>query len=170
MRSAYSKVQQAMSKASKILKMWRRLERRPGGRWLFSRAVSWQAPYFSTIRPAVRVLAPGSCEVGMDKRRAVTNHIGSVHAIAMCNLAELAGGLMTDATVMPDYRWIPKGMTVEYRAIAKTDLIAHARPRDADAPLTANADYPVVVDVRDSASQVVLHAEITMWLSRPKSG
>ena len=157
-----------MAKTSKILKMWRRLESRPGGRWLFSRAVSWQAPYFSTIRPTVRVLQPGSCEVDMRKRRPVTNHIGSVHAIAMCNMAELAGGLMTDATVAPDYRWIPKAMSVEYRAIAKSDLIAHAYPSDPASALAANADYPVIVEVRDSASQVVLHAEITMWLSRPK--
>jgi acyl-coenzyme A thioesterase PaaI-like protein len=159
---------QVMAKASKLLQMWRRLENRPGGRWLFSRAVSWQAPYFSTIRPTVRLLQPGSCEVGMRKRRAVTNHIGSVHAIAMCNMAELAGGLMTDATVAPDYRWIPKAMSVEYRAIAKSDLIAHAYPIDRAAVLAPDTEYPVTVDVRDSASRIVLHAEITMWLSRPK--
>ena len=40
----------------------------------------------------------------------------------MCNMAELAAGTMTDVTVPGNYRWIPKGMTVEYLAKAETDL------------------------------------------------
>lgn len=32
----------------------------------------------------------------------------------MCNMAELAGGTMTEVTVPSTHRWIPKGMTVEY--------------------------------------------------------
>ncbi|WP_353219373.1 hotdog fold domain-containing protein [Salinisphaera sp. S4-8] len=156
-----------MASQSRVLKLWQRLENRPGGHWLFTRLVCWQAPYFASIKPRVHVLEAGRCEVGIRKRRAVTNHIGSVHAIAMCNMAELAGGLMTDATVTPAYRWIPKGMTVEYRAIAKTDLVARAYPPEASA---AEGDYVVGVDVHDRDDQVVLHADITMWLSQPKSG
>jgi len=56
----------------------------------------------------------------------VLNHIGTVHAIAMCNMAELAGGTMTEVTVPATHRWIPKGMTVEYLKKAETDLIAIA--------------------------------------------
>lgn len=59
-------------------------------------------------------LKPGYCAVSIKKHRAVLNHLGTVHAIAMCNMAELAGGTMTDATVPKTHRWIPKGMQVEY--------------------------------------------------------
>lgn len=46
----------------------------------------------------------------------------------MCNMAELAGGTMTEVTVPSTHRWIPKGMTVEYLKKAETDLIAVATP------------------------------------------
>ena len=44
-----------------------------------------KAPYFSTIKPQFKTLRPGYCEVSMKKRRAVLNHLGSVHAIAELN-------------------------------------------------------------------------------------
>ena len=55
-------------------------------------------------------------------QKKVHNHIGTVHAIAMCNAAELAGGMATDVSIPSGARWIPQGMTVEYLAKAKTDL------------------------------------------------
>ena len=67
----------------------------------------------------------------MTKRRAVTNHIGTVHAIAMCNLAELAAGTMTEISIPPSMRWLPKGMAVEYLKKAESDVEALAtRGRD----------------------------------------
>ncbi len=54
------------------------------------------------------------------------NHIGTVHAIAMCNMAELAGGTMTEVTVPSTHRGFPKAWTVEYLKKAETDLIAVA--------------------------------------------
>ena len=100
-------------------------------------------------------------------RRKVTNHIGTVHAIAMCNLAEIGAGTMTDATVPSHMRWIPRGMTVEYLAKARTDLVADVKidplPSFQDA-----ADIPVEVAVSDMNDQVVFRAIITMWVT-PKS-
>ena len=60
------------------------------------------------------LLKKNRCEVQLKKRRAVTNHINTVHAIAMCNMAELSGGLMIEASLPRDKQWIPSGMTVEY--------------------------------------------------------
>lgn len=112
-------------------------------------------------------LRPGFCEVHIRKRRRVLNHIRTVHAIAMCNMAELAGGTMTEVTVPSNYRWIPKGMTVEYIAKAETDLKAVAQidplPRFA-----AAAELPVTVTVTDTADQTVFRAVITMWVSPRK--
>ena len=73
-----------------------------------------RAPYFASIAPRIEVLEPGRCEARIAHRRRVTNHLGTVHAIALCNLAELCAGLMTDVSIPADMRWIPKGMTVEY--------------------------------------------------------
>ena len=153
-----------MKQPNSTLDTWRRLSTKPAGKWAFTRVVCWKAPYFGSIRPMLVDLRPGLCEVHMKKRRRVLNHIGTVHAIAMCNMAELAGGTMTEVTVPSDYRWIPKGMTVEYITKAETDLKAVARidpiPSFAEA-----ADLPVTVTVTDAGNQPVLRAVITMWVS-----
>src|SRR3546814_14164479 len=72
-----------------VLDLYRRITRWPAGQWLFSRAVCFKAPYFANIRPRIELLEPGRCVASLRHRRAVTNHIGTVHAIALCNLAEL---------------------------------------------------------------------------------
>ncbi len=129
--------------------------------------VCWKAPYFSSIRPAFVELRPGYCEVRIKKRRRVLNHIGTVHAIAMCNMAELAGGTMTDVTVPSTYRWIPKSMTVEYVKKAETDLQAVAEVKPVP-HFDAAAELPVTVNVMDADNQTVFRAVITMWVSPKK--
>lgn len=150
------------------LGLFQTFSRYPLGKALFSRALCAKAPYFRSISPLVTELRPGHCEVRMRKRRAVTNHIGTVHAIAMCNMAELSGGLVTEVTVPATHRWIPKGMTVEYLKKAETDLVATARPLASAAPAGAG-EYPVQVDVTDTAGTPVFRAVITMWVSPKKA-
>lgn len=150
------------------LALYRRCTALPMGKALFSRAVCFKAPYFNSIRPTISELSPGRCEVRIRKRRAVQNHIGTVHAIAMCNMAELAGGLMTDVSIPTTHRWIPKGMTVEYLKKAETDLVAIGEP-EGTPNLDEGAEYPVKVEVRDAAGDAVFRARITMWVSPKKS-
>lgn len=54
------------------------------------------------------MLEAGRCEGHINDRRAVHNHLGTVHAIALCNLAELVMGLLVDAATPADMRWIPR--------------------------------------------------------------
>jgi acyl-coenzyme A thioesterase PaaI-like protein len=153
-----------MRKRQEIYAIWRRLAPVPGGRWLFARLVCRRAPYFATIRPTVVELRPGRCEVRMRKLRAVENHIRTVHAIAICNMAELAAGLASDVTVPATHRWIPKGMTVEYLRRAETDLRAVAE-LDLLPALGAKAEVPVYVNAFDSSGEAVFRATIRMWVS-----
>lgn len=150
-----------------LLNLWRRLNRKPGGAWVFSRLICAKAPYFGSIKPLFTVLEPGRCEVTAKKRRAVTNHIGTFHAIAMCNMAEVAGGILTEISVPPTHRWIPKGMTVQYLKKAETDLravcVLDPLPAFAQA-----SDLPVTVNVLDSRGEEVFRAVITMWVSPKK--
>ena len=153
-----------MTNPNKALALWQKLSTKPGGKWLFSKLVCFQAPYFTSIRPHFVELESGRCVIKIPKRRAVHNHIGTVHAIAMCNMAELAGGTLTEVTTPASHRWIPKGMTVEYLRKAETDLRAEARFRS---PPTFGdaASMPVVVDVTNTAGELVFRAEISMWIS-----
>lgn len=149
-----------------LLATWNKLQSKPLGKWLFSRAVCWKAPYFSTIAPRFETLEAGHAVVSMKKRRAVENHIGTVHAIACCNLAEIAAGTMLEASLPKSMRWLPRGMTVQYRKKAETDLTAHAVTADfAEGPAR---DVVVAVDIKDAAGQVVVHADIAMYVSPKK--
>ncbi|HEY0334961.1 MAG TPA: hotdog fold domain-containing protein [Stenotrophomonas sp.] len=151
-----------------LLQLYRRITRWPAGHWLFSRAVCLKAPYFGTIKPLVTRLEPGRCEVRIADRRRVHNHIGTVHAIALCNLAELAGGVMVDASLPASMRWIPKGMTVQYLRKAQGTLHAVATPALALREASEGYELPVDVEVRDRAGEQVFHARIDMWVSPRK--
>lgn len=154
----------------KALELYRKFARFPMGKSLFSRIVCWRAPYFGSISPRFVELRPGEAVVVMKNRRRVRNHIGTVHAIAMCNLCELAAGTMTEVSMPAGMRWIPKGMSVEYLAAARTDLRATAR-----IPGTVLAgdafELPVTTEVRDSSDELVMRATIRMWISprKPRS-
>ncbi|HXA46266.1 MAG TPA: hotdog fold domain-containing protein [Burkholderiaceae bacterium] len=157
-----------MSTENSTLNIWERFAPMPGGKWLFARLICFKAPYFGSIRPRFHALRSEYCEVSIVKRRAVTNHLGTVHAIAMCNMAEVAGGIMTEVTVPPTHRWIPKGMTVEYLKKAGSDLVAIATP-EAKLDLSAAGEYKVKVIVRDKQQEPVFQASITMWVSPKKA-
>lgn len=146
--------------------MFNRLRKLPAGKALFSKAVCMKAPYFSTIHPRFEVVEPRFVKVFMPKRHSILNHLGTVHAIAMCNLAELAGGLMTDISIEKNARWIPSGMTVKYLKKATTDLYGIADGRAID--WSKRGDFVVPVQVFNQGNELVFTAEITMKVSNKR--
>lgn len=152
--------------AHPVLAAWQRLQAVPFGRAIFSWIVCRKAPYFASIRPRFEEFRPGLARVSMRKRRAVTNHIGTVHAIAMCNLAELAAGTMTEVTIPRSMRWLPKGMQVEYLKKAESDVEGTATLGAVEEG--AAREVPVVVELRDRGGTLVCRATITMWVSPRK--
>lgn len=148
-----------------VLALWRKMQRWPAGAWIFSRAVCFKAPYFGTVHPRFELLEAGRCEATIPDRRSMHNHIGTVHAIALCNLAELCAGVMTDASLPSDMRWIPKGMTVSYLKKAKGRLRGIATPEIPIVSASEGYDLPVNVDVLDAGGDKVFNARILMWLS-----
>jgi acyl-coenzyme A thioesterase PaaI-like protein len=147
-------------------KIFNQLSGLPLGRKLFSWIVCMKAPYFSSISPVFLELTETKCVLLLNKRRKVLNHIGSVHAIAMCNACELAMGMTMQSGLMPHLRWIPKGMTVQYLKKASTDLkvvceipyIKKAQP----------GDVTVLVKVYDLMKQEVMSADIVVYVSEVK--
>ena len=151
--------------SASILQLYKTISRKPFGHWLFSRAVCFKAPYFGSIKPRMVVLQPNRAEATIRHRRRVTNHLGTVHAIALCNLAEFVGGLTTDVSIPRSMRWIPKGMTVEYPKKAVGTMHAVATPAFEPHESAEGYDLPMDVVVRDPKGEPVFRARIGMWVS-----
>lgn len=132
----------------------------------FTKLITETAPYFSTINPMFVELKPGYAEITVPNTRSIQNHMGTVHAIAMCNAAELVAGMMTEVSIPDTYRWIPMEMTVRYLAKAKTDLRAVAKGEDID--WNALGETKVPVSVYDAEGKEVFTAVITMKISLKK--
>lgn len=126
----------------------------------FTQMAVQAAPYFATIDPVITKLTAGCAEVELKSQKKVHNHLGTVHAIAMCNAAELAAGMATTVSIPETARWIPKGMTVAYLAKAKTDLRVVTEAVDVD--FSAEGDIIVPVAAYDTDGVKVFTAEITM--------
>lgn len=148
---------------NRILKLQQQLQNVPFGKSIFSGILARFAPYFTTIKPKVVELRPNYMKASMKKRRAVHNHLKTVHAIAMCNLCEFTGGILMEASIPKHRRWIPVGMTVNYVKKAKTDLTAVCDLSHID----WNTCDEVIcnVSVRDTSDVEVMNAAITMKVS-----
>src|ERR1700712_4929817 len=130
---------------SQVLSLWQKCASIPVvGTRVFSFAFAQKAPYFFSVRPRFRVLEPNRAELLVPDRRGVHNHLGTVHAIALCNGLEAAMGALAEATIPSTKRWIPKGMTVSYTAKAVGDITCIAET-DAEQWTSSDPDLPVRV-------------------------
>ena len=155
-----------MAAPTTTYRMWKRLAERPGGSRLFSIAAMARVPYFASVLPHVVGMEPGLAEVTVPKWFFVHNHLATVHAIASCNAAEIAMGMLMEATVPTSHRWIPKGMNVQYHQKATTSLRARARLDPPDfASITDGTEVVVPVSIVDKSGTEVVHADITCWVT-----
>lgn len=145
-----------------LLMLYHKTLKLPFGRALFSRMFAKKAPYFSTIKPTIADLKPNYCELTFKKRKAVQNHIGTVHAIALCNGLEMAMGALAEASIPKHLRWIPKGMTVTYTAKADSDIRIVA---SADENAWKPGDLPVLVQGFRADGTLVIDGVITIYIS-----
>ena len=153
-------------KDNTLLKAFAALNVLPGGNIIFTKGVCLKAPYFSTINPKIVALRKNYCHVEMPMRRSVQNHIKTVHAIAMCNLAELTMGVVAEASIPKHLRWLPKSMDVQYLAKAESDLYATSE-------LEANCwesapNVPLTVNIFDKNHREVTRAIIQLWVTEKK--
>jgi acyl-coenzyme A thioesterase PaaI-like protein len=150
-----------------VLDLWRKTSALPLGNRVFSIAFSRKAPYFASIRPRFTVIEPDRAELVIPKRRRVHNHLGTVHAIALCNGLEAAMGALAESTIPRDRRWIPKGMEVAYTAKADSDVtcIAETDPAQWTADLGDGYDLPVRVRGVRADGTVVVEGTITLYVS-----
>jgi acyl-coenzyme A thioesterase PaaI-like protein len=148
--------------------LYKMLDRVPRGRRIFSYAFARKAPYFATIKPTFLELRPHLARVRVPNRKAVHNHIGTIHAIAVCNGLEAAMGALAEATTPDGMRWLPKRMEVDYVAKASTDLVCIAESTAGD--WNGAPDVPVYVRAVRADETVVARGVIHLWVTpRPRA-
>ena len=147
-----------------VLEMYRSMSKLPQGERLFSMAFVRKAPYFATVKPRFLDLRPNYAELVVPKRKAVHNHIGTVHAIALCNGLEAAMGALAEVTIPREKRWIPKGMEVRYTAKADSDVRCIAET-DPERWAGDDPDLPVRVRGVRKDGTTVIEGVIHLWVT-----
>lgn len=149
-----------------ILRQWRAISRLPIGPWLFSRLAGWTVPYAATIRARVVELEPGKARAQMRDRRRVRNHLKSIHAVALVNLAEMTANLALMALQPKDGRWIITGIEADYVKKARGRVEASC---EIDGDVDWSTDQEIVgrCVVRDETGDVVVEFR-PKWKIGPK--
>ena len=144
---------------------WNRLAPLPGGKRVFSWLLAWLVPYTGAVRPYVLELRAGHAKVRMADRRAVRNHLRSIHAVALANLAEVTSGLALTSALPASARGIPISLAITYLKKARGTLIAQADVRIPDASREAEYDFESVIS--NAAGETVARATVR-WRIGPR--
>lgn len=144
--------------ASAIAKQWDRLSPLPGGKRLFSRALGLFVPYTGTLSANVEDVRRGYARVSLKDRRAVRNHLSSIHAIALTNLVEMCGNLALLYSMPPGGRMIVTRISTQYLKKARGTLTAECMCPIP--PSLERAEYDFEVLIKDQGGDVVARGEL----------
>ncbi|MCI0571515.1 MAG: DUF4442 domain-containing protein [Myxococcaceae bacterium] len=151
-----------------IRSQWQTLARLPGGKALFSRLIGFLVPYTGSIGAQVEELREGYARVVLNDRRAVRNHLRSVHAIALANLVELTGNVAFLYSAPADTRMILAGISMEYLKKARGRLVAECT---CPVPTTSEKkEYRLEVLIHDAAGERVARGELRSLLGPRTKG
>lgn len=150
-----------------LLAGWATAQRVPGGARVFSKAVGQMAPYTATIGAEIDELSRGYARLHMRDRRAVRNHLKSIHALALANFGEETSGLAMMSKLPAGMRGIVTAIHIDYLKKARGTLIAESTAPDVERGV--QAEYEAVADIRDAAGDTVARFRAT-WLIGPRKG
>jgi acyl-coenzyme A thioesterase PaaI-like protein len=120
--------------------------------------VKWMVPYTGSVSPRVEVLEPGYAKISITQRRRLEQHLGSIHAIALMNVAEFASGAAMTTALPPGYRGIVTKMSIEYFKKARGTVTAESRPVLPD--LSVEGEYDFTSEITDAKGDLIARATV----------
>jgi len=150
---------------NKIAIIYNKLKNIPGGKFIFSKLIGMAAPYSGTINAKIVHLSNGYAHVNMADRRKFRNHLNSIHAIALMNLAELTSGLSLLYTLPVDARGIVKGLSIKYFKKARGNLKCECYCNPPE--ISERKEYIIIAKIFDKHTDLVAQAN-ACWLIAPK--
>jgi uncharacterized protein (TIGR00369 family) len=145
---------------------WDRLHTLPGGTQMFSRLVGMMAPYTGSIGASIVELERGRARVMLRDRRSIRNHLRCIHAIALANLAELAGNIVVAYSLPDDARFIVGGLSIEYVKKARGTVTATCEIEVPNSNRRAELQVPVVI--RNAQDEIVARATLNTVIGPKK--
>lgn len=141
--------------ANMTLDTWTKVSRLPAGKFIFSVLAGVQVPYTGSIGARVEELRPGYARITLRERRKVRNHLKSIHAVALTNLAEMTGNLALMTAQGPNARWIISSFETRFIKKARGLITAECTVGfDPNVP----GDYEGQVLLRDASNDIVAEA------------
>ncbi len=147
---------------TRLLALWRTLSPLPGGQWLFAMIFSRMVPYSGSVGPRIRHLEPGYARVAIPDRRSNRQHLGSVHAIALMNVAEMASGLAMMSGLPDGIRGIVTNISIAYLKKARGTITAVSRVTVPTVKI--DQDFAVISECLNRDNVVVARATVTWRL------
>ena len=145
---------------ARVLSLWRRCAGLPFGRDLFGWLFGRQVPYSGSIGASVIELEPGHARLALRDRRAVRNHLGSIHAVALTNLGELASGLAMTTALPAGVRGIVLRIETVYTKKARGTLLCDCRVSVPE--VTGDLNHEVHAEIRDAGGDIVASVRV-VW-------
>ena len=145
---------------------WERLSPLPGGKKLFSRLVGLFVPYTATISAQIEEMRPGYSRAYIEDHRGVRNHLRSVHAIALVNLAELAANLALIGGMPAGGRAIITGLSIDYLKKARGRITAEGRCDPLES--LERKEYEIPVSLKDADGTEVARATLKALVGEAK--
>lgn len=136
------------------------------GKWLFKQILAKKVPYSGSIKADIQKIQPGLCEARLKFRKANTNHLNSVHALALSNLGELTSGLAIMTGLPTHIRGIVTNINTEYLKKARGTLTAIAEVEIPEVT-EAKTSHLIQANIYDSEKDLVSTVSIK-WLLSPK--
>ena len=150
----------AASPGARVLSLWRRCAGLPFGRALFGFLFGRTVPYSGTIGATVLELTPGHAKLALRDRRVVRNHLGSIHAVALTNLGEMASGLAMLTALPAGVRGIVLRIETVYLKKARGTLLCDCK---AEVPeVTGDLNHDLYAEIRDGGGDIVASVRV-MW-------